>query len=286
MAVTPPYTEPKKRSPRGNILMSVSTNPIALNARAGWMGWWPGLRSVLDPENGRIRSFLKEESAILSNGSKVLDASAGARPYAFLFQHQQYESCDVPGGFYRCSHDFECYLDNIPRPDHFYDAIVLTQVLEHVPNPELVLWELGRITKQGGKLLISVPLNGPLHGEPWHFFQFTHHGLLELARKTNWEVAKCEKIGGAFWFLSKHAADLPKRLMKSVDPLRAKKRGKPILVCILWTTALLPIWLISIPIIGFIIRPLCYWLDLLDIEKTLTSGYTAVFVRNAYLPHD
>jgi SAM-dependent methyltransferase len=249
---------------------------IPINPRAGWMGWWPGWRTILDPENGRIHHFLVEEISKLANDIKILDASAGKRPYAPLFKRQRYQSCDVPGGFYKIKHDFECYLDDIPQPDASYEVIALTQVLEHVPDPEKVLKELARITKSDGKLLISVPLNCPLHGEPWHFFNFTHYGLAELANRSGWRIEQCEKLGGAFWILGKRLADLPHKLIKSVDPFRAKKRRQSILACIFWTLAFLPFWLVLMPILSYIIRPLCYWMDRFDIEKSFTFGYTAV----------
>jgi len=251
----------------------------SLNPRAGWLGIWPGWPALLDPENGRIRRFLEEQAARLGPQARLLDASAGSRPYQAIFVKQAYESCDRPNGFYQCKHDFECYLDAIPRPQNYYDAVVLTQVLEHVPNPEGVLKELARITRPGGRLLLSVPMTCPLHGEPWHFFNFTHHGLARLAVESGWRVVECEKIGGAFWVLGKRLGELPGRLMKSVDPFRARKRGCSVTASIAWTLSLLPFWLICAPLALYVWRPLCYWLDHLDFEKSFTSGYTAVWER-------
>lgn len=250
-----------------------------LDPRAGWLGAWPegGVRSVLDPENGRIRAFLRQAADALPEGSRVLDASAGTRPYAGLFHRQRYESCDMPGGFYKCRHDFECFLDSIPKEDGTYDAILLTQVLEHVPNPEAVLAELRRVLKPGGRLFLSVPLTAPLHGEPWHFFHFTHHGLAELAGRTGWKMDACEKVGGAFWVLGKRLGDLPRKLMKQVDPIRARKRGLSVPGCVLATIAFAPFWLLGLVLLSYLFRPMCYWLDRLDIEKSFTTGYTAVF---------
>ena len=254
-----------------------------LNPRAGWLGWWPrgGVAALLDPENGRIADFLREAAAVLPAGARVLDASAGTRPYAPLFAAQQYESCDVPGGFYKAQHDFLCFLDSVPRPDAHYDAVLLTQVLEHVPDPDAVLRELRRVLKPGGRLILSVPLNGPLHGEPWHFFQFTHYGLAALAQRHRYELTACEKVGGAFWLLGKRAFVLVKSLMKQVDPLRAKKRGRSVALSALATLLYLPFWLVLAPLLGLVLRPLCYWLDRLDLEKSFTTGYTAVFIRPA-----
>jgi SAM-dependent methyltransferase len=254
---------------------------VDLNPRAGWLGWWPktGVHAVLDPENGRIHAFLEEQAARLDAGSRVLDAGAGKRPYAPLFKRQCYESCDMPGGFYQHPHDFECWLHDIPQPDNSYDAVVLTQVLEHVPNPEAVLRELARILRPAGKVLLSVPLNGPLHGEPWHFFQFTHYGIAELARRTNFEVGEIEKVGGAFWQFGKRLPDAFNKLLKQYDPFRARKRGQPLAIAIGMTLALLPLWLLTYPLSAWLLRPLFYWLDRLDRNKEFTLGYTAVLIK-------
>jgi SAM-dependent methyltransferase len=155
--------------------------------------------------------------------------------------------------------------------------VVLTQVLEHVPNPPAVIAELGRVLKPGGALLLSVPLNGPLHGEPWHFFQFTHYGLAELATAHGFSLERIEKVGGAFWFFGKHVQDAVRRLMKQVDPFRARKRGQSVVKCALWSVLLLPFWIVGVLLLGYVFRPICYWLDRLDFAKTLTTGYTAVF---------
>jgi hypothetical protein len=120
-----------------------------------------------------------------------------------------------------------------------------------------------------------------LHGEPWHFFQFTHYGLAELAKMTRFTMERCEKVGGAFWLLGKRAADLPRQLMKQVDPFRARRRGQSVAACVMWSLLLLPFWLMFVPLLGYAARPLCYWLDRLDFSKGLTTGYTAVFKKNA-----
>lgn len=254
---------------------------VPLHARHGWLGWWPkaGWRGVLDPENARIPAFLEAAAQTLPPDAQVLDAGAGLRPYAALFARQQYESCDMPDGFYPVKHDFECFLDAIPRPDATYDAVILTQVLEHVPGPEKVLREIHRVLKPGGELLLTVPLTAPLHGEPWNFFQFTQYGIAELARRTAFELKECEKIGGAFWVLGKRLPDAFRKLLKQYDPTRARKRGQSIIHCIVMTILLLPIWLVGYPLTGYVLRPLFYWMDRLDTEKSFTLGFTAILIK-------
>jgi len=254
---------------------------IKLNPRHGWLGWWPkeGFSAILDPENARIKRSLVEQTAQLSSDVLVLDAGAGKCPYKYIFQGLNYQSTDMPGGFYDQPHDFECELHDIPKDDNTYDAVVLTQVLEHVPDPEATLAEICRVLKPNGKLLLSVPLNGPLHGEPWHFFQFTHYGLDQLAQKTGFRIDEVEKVGGAFWLIGKRLPVAFKKFLKQYDPFRAKKRGQNILFCIFMTLMLLPTWFILYLPSAYIIRPLFYWLDYLDREKRFTTGYTAVFVK-------
>ncbi len=252
-----------------------------LNPRNSWLGWWPekGLKSILDPENTSIEKSLIEQSAQLPKGALILDAGAGKRPYKNIFKGLDYQSTDMPGGFYDQPHDFECELHNIPKDNNTYDAVVLTQVLEHVPDPEAVLAEISRVLKPSGKLLLSAPLNGPLHGEPWHYFQFTHYGLSQLAQKTGFQITEIEKIGGAFWLIGKRLPVAFKKFLKQYDPFRAKKRNQNIVFTTFMTLLLLPTWFVLYLPSAYIIRPLFYYLDHLDREKSFTTGYTAVFVK-------
>lgn len=252
-----------------------------INKRSGWMGFWPqgGLKTILDPENGRIKHFLFEQREKLPNQTKVLDAGAGSKPYAYIFEGLQYESTDMPNGFYKTPHDFECFLDDIPQDDNTYDVVVLTQVLEHVPSPFKALAEINRILKPGGKLILSVPMNTPLHGEPWHFFNFTHHGINQLALETGFIADDIEKVGGAFWHLGKRIPDTFRKLLKQYDPFRAKKRQQNVWACIALTLLLIPVWVFAYLPSAYLFRPLCYWLDILDQEKTFSLGYTAVLIK-------
>ena len=255
---------------------------ILLNSRHGWLGWWPrtGIKSIFDPENARVFEFLVEQRQKMVDQSYVLDAGAGEQPYKRIFDGLNYESTDMPGGFYKMKHDFECELHDIPKPNDHYDVVVLTQVLEHVPDPQATLSEIYRVLKPNGKLLISVPLNGPLHGEPWHFFQFTHYGLNQLALNTGFHITEIEKIGGTFWLIGKRLPIAFSQLLKQYDPFRAKKRGQNVVFSTLISFLLLPTWFIFYLPAAYIIRPFCYWLDYLDRQKILTTGYTAVFIKN------
>ena len=252
-----------------------------LSPRNGWLGWWPeqGIKAILDPENARIQAFLAEQAQQLSSESRVLDGGAGNRPYQSLFKQQNYQSCDMPGGFYKQAHDFECFMHETPCEDNEYDRVLLTQVLEHVPDPLAVLREIKRILKPGGRLLLSVPLNAPLHGEPWHFFHFTHHGIEQLAKQSGFHITEIEKVGGGFWLIGKNLPVILIKIFKQFDPFRARKRGQNPLFCVLMNLLLLPLYPLAYLPAAYLIRPLFYWMDKLDQQKNLTLGYTAVLEK-------
>jgi SAM-dependent methyltransferase len=48
-------------------------------------------------------------------------------------------------------------LDSCPFPDHFFDVILLLDVIEHVPDDKQVLAEMDRLLKPNGIIIIFVP---------------------------------------------------------------------------------------------------------------------------------
>jgi SAM-dependent methyltransferase len=51
----------------------------------------------------------------------------------------------------------------LPVPDESADAILLLDVLEHVPTPDAAIAEARRVLRPGGVLILSVPHRGLLH---------------------------------------------------------------------------------------------------------------------------
>jgi ubiquinone/menaquinone biosynthesis C-methylase UbiE len=99
--------------------------------------------------------------------------------------------------------------ENLPFLDNSFDAIVIKHVVEHLPQPEQAIRELGRILVSGGLLILSAPnlesLLKPLKGENWIGYQDpTHISLkppgewLDLLRQ---EGGFCEKrvFSDGFW---------------------------------------------------------------------------------------
>lgn len=86
----------------------------------------------------------------------------------------------------------------LPFDDNTYDCVLCTQVLEHVPYPQLILAEISRVLKPGGHAILSLPFVWEEHEAPYDFFQFTQFGIKRILKDTNLEVDIMIKDSGVF----------------------------------------------------------------------------------------
>lgn len=147
------------------------------------------------------RVWLNREMAafatLLPKDSLVLDAGAGSQPYRKHFGHCRYEAADfekVNKGYARST--YVCDLAQIPVEDGRFDAVVLSQVMEHLPDPVAVLKELHRVTKPGGLMFYSGPLWFEEHEQPYDFYRYTQFALRHLFAKSNFEVEDLRWVEG------------------------------------------------------------------------------------------
>ena len=76
--------------------------------------------------------------------------------------------------------------------DGAYDAIMCTEVLEHVVDPFAAVQEIRRILKIGGHALFTTPLNARIHGPVPDCWRFTEFGLQVLFR--DFEMKRFAKL--------------------------------------------------------------------------------------------
>lgn len=144
-----------------------------------------------------LSKFVENAASELKAGAIILDAGAGDGRYSIYFQNVHYESADICK-LERPYHDitYVCDLSNIPVENERFDAIICTQVLEHVNEPSDVLNELNRVLKSGGKLYLTAPLFYPEHEVPYDFYRYTQFGFKYLLQKSKFEVEKIEWLEG------------------------------------------------------------------------------------------
>lgn len=130
----------------------------------------------------------------LPSGIKILDAGAGECQYKQYCRHLKYVSQDFSqydgignkSGLQMqkwdtSSIDIISDIVSIPVPNDEFDAVLCTEVLEHLPDPGLAIREFARILKNGGQLIITAPFVSFTHFAPYHFatgfnkYYFLHH---------------------------------------------------------------------------------------------------------------
>lgn len=133
----------------------------------------------------------------LPAGTLVLDAGAGDQANRKYFRHCSYESADFEMVDKRYGEStYVCDLASIPVEDAKYDAVVFTQVMEHLPDPRNVVAELFRVLKPGGKLFYSAPLFFHEHEQPYDFMRYTQFGVRSIFERAGFNVPKVEWMEG------------------------------------------------------------------------------------------
>jgi SAM-dependent methyltransferase len=212
-----------------------------------------------DAEGWSISRFIKASAEQLPEGSLVLDAGAGSSPYAGYFRRHRYHSCEAVANR---ALTFVTDLHHIPVQAASYDAVVCTQVLEHVQYPQKVLDEIFRALRPGGMLYLTAPQGWGLHQEPHHYFNFTRYGLDLLFRNAGFQEVTIGERGGIMWYIGK-------RFRSLVPYLYWQHRGAGRFILFL-------IFLLSAPLLRSLLPLSLFYLDAVDVKKGYTLGYACV----------
>ncbi len=125
---------------------------------------------------------------------RVLDVGCGEKPYeAWLKQPDSYIGIDIAPG-----PRVDALIDRgrrWPVEDASIDAVLCTQVLEHVADLDKTLKEVDRVLKPGGRFLVTVPFVYNEHGAPEDFRRFSVHGLRQLLAE-GYEIVELKRQGG------------------------------------------------------------------------------------------
>ncbi len=109
----------------------------------------------------------------------------------------------------------------LPFPDSAFDTIIMSDVLEHVPNPDLVWREMTRTLAPGGHILLNVPFFYWIHEHPHDFYRYTNFALLRFVSINNLELKHLEAIGG----IMETWTDLHAKIMTKIPFI-----GKPLAI--------------------------------------------------------
>ena len=84
--------------------------------------------------------------------------------------------------------DVECDLTApLPFATEGFDTIVLSDVLEHIPEPTKLWEEMARLLRPGGRVIMNVPFLYWLHEQPFDFYRYSEHALRRFVRAAGLE---------------------------------------------------------------------------------------------------
>jgi SAM-dependent methyltransferase len=241
-----------------------------------WKGRVPSflprwMRERIEVNVYEIHKLMQLAQRQLTSGALVLDAGAGEGRFKDYFEHTRYIPVDLAVGDEKWDYGSNrAYVDvvRLPFQDEAFDAVICTQVLEHVRNPASVVRDLARVLKTGGHLYLSAPQGWHQHQKPLDFFRFTSFALRYLFEQAGLAVDFILPMGGYFWHLSYELQMMHYWLF---PPAAVTGRPRP-----KWATVLS--LLLRLPLLFLLPIPL-YYLDRFDRVKDLTLGYVCHCIK-------
>jgi SAM-dependent methyltransferase len=126
-------------------------------------------RCLVTPNSLPLFAFLDDQIGAFEG--MVLNVGSGLdeRPYGrrVIRLDGFAPSCDIRADL---RHHF-------PLRDGSVDGVICAEVIEHVPDHRLVLEEIARVLKPGGRAVITTPFNFHYHPDPEDYRRFTPYGL-------------------------------------------------------------------------------------------------------------
>jgi SAM-dependent methyltransferase len=116
----------------------------------------------------RRELFRRWVEGSLTKDAAVLDVGGRIQPYRTLLPGVRYLAIDLR---HTPLVDIVARAEQIPFISQGFDLVLCTQMLEYAPDPGLVLTEIYRVLKPGGRLLLSVPTVFPRDADEdrWRF---------------------------------------------------------------------------------------------------------------------
>lgn len=177
-------------------------------------------------ESSRI-AWIEKSLKKIPAGLTILDVGAGESQFKKFCGHLKYIAQDF--GKYDGSSTMGLQMDKwdnskldivsdittIPLPDNSVDAIMCTEVLEHVPDPLTAIKEFNRLIKPGGYLLITAPFVSLTHFAPYHFATGLSRFFYEKHLPDNgFEITELQHNGNFFEFVAQETRRIKSTAIK------------------------------------------------------------------------
>lgn len=85
----------------------------------------------------------------------------------------------------------------LPFADGEFNTIILSDVLEHIPEPEPFCQEMARVLSPQGRLIMNVPFYYWLHEQPYDFYRYTEFALRRFMERSGMRLLTLQATGGS-----------------------------------------------------------------------------------------
>lgn len=120
----------------------------------------------------------------------VLDVGCGSKPYRELIPAERYVGMEMDTPRTRTSFAADVYYDGrtFPQASGSFDAVLCSQVFEHVFTPAEFLAEIHRVLRPGGCLVLTVPFAWDEHEQPHDYARYSSFGLKSALERAGFVV--------------------------------------------------------------------------------------------------
>jgi ubiquinone/menaquinone biosynthesis C-methylase UbiE len=152
----------------------------------------------------------------LQPGLRILDAGAGEQKYKMYCKHLNYTSQDFAKydgqgnnaglqteSWNTSAIDIISDITDIPEKDKSFDAILCSEVFEHIPEPVKAIHEFSRLLKKGGVLILTAPFCSLTHFAPYHYYSgFNRYFYEKMLPEEGFSIEEITPNGNFFEYLA------------------------------------------------------------------------------------
>ena len=181
----------------------------------------------LDVFTTRRAIFIALTKSVNNLNGKLLDIGCGKMPYKnYILEHSKvikYVGLDIETALIydsKVKPDFTWNGITMPFEDASFDCTFGTEVLEHCPDPEIILKEVYRVLKPGGVFFFTVPFLWNLHEVPHDEYRYTPFSLERHLINSGFKDITIKATGGWHASMAQMLGIWVRR-----SPMSSKKRG-------------------------------------------------------------